>query len=139
MLCWVRSILPWSLVLSLKALFTAVSFVMATRRSFTHSAVARWGESTARALRAAQAPQQRSCQERQAVLPSVLNSTYKTRLKHSFVPTNVPGSCWLQVSTATASGWLWPKQGRVGWCGRATARGWQGSPARSPAGLRNTL
>lgn len=36
MLCWVRSIPPWSLVLSLKAVFTAVSFVMATRRKVLH-------------------------------------------------------------------------------------------------------
>lgn len=105
------------------------------KKSFTHSAVARWGENTARALRAAQPAQQLSCQECRAALPSVLNSTYKNKIK-ALVFTNVSGSCWPAGDHRHC---LWLALAKAGKCGMV----WQVSAAllksNSRPALRNTL
>lgn len=97
------------------------------KKSFTHSAIARWGENTTRAPRAAQTTQQLSCQECQAAPHSVLNSTYKSKIKaHKFVY-----KCFRKLLACRSPetlpwGWHWPKQVSVGWCDRTTPQGLAG-------------
>lgn len=122
MLCWVRSILPWSLVLSLKAVFTA----MATRRKVLHIQQLP-DEVRTQPEHRGQHRQQLSCQECQAAPHSVLNSTYKSKIKaHKFVY-----KCFRKLLACRSPetlpwGWHWPKQVSVGWCDRTTSQGLAG-------------